>query len=382
MNKETSSATNTSQSPDPARSKEYHRMKNHLFFVNLFLDVVVLSIFFFSGLSGQLKSWAIQYSSAAWIFNGMYITVFSLMMSCVHFPLSFFSEYIWEHRFELSNQTWQEWLIDDIKKTLLGLLLMLILVEGIYFFLAKFPTSWWIWAGAFWLTLSFVLAKIMPNVIIPIFYKYKSIDDEGLRQRIFQLFKKCGVALKDVYAIDFSKKTKKANAFLCGMGNNRRVVLSDTLISDFSADEIESVVAHELGHYKHRDIFKLLLLNTAVIFLSFYLMYRIFAWAVPAFGLTGIDDIAFFPMFMLAFIVFGLIVTPALNAYSRYLERAADLYSLQQVPQVETFISMMDKLGVMNLAEQNPSRLVEIFFYDHPPLEKRIAFAKKYAASV
>ncbi|MCD4779865.1 MAG: M48 family metallopeptidase [Candidatus Omnitrophica bacterium] len=363
---------------DLDQSKRYHQLKNRLYFFSLFIDVLVLLFIFFSGYSQNIKLWAQRLSGMPVIFNGLYLIVFSLLMSVVHFPMSVFSGFYWEHRFQLSNQSFTQWFWDDLKKTLLGLALVLVMIEFVYFFLAQFPDSWWLWAGAFWLFISFVIVKITPHFIIPLFYKYKNIEDEELRQRIFILFKNCQVSLNDIYAIDMSSKTKAANAFLCGMGRTRRVVLSDTLISNFSIDEIESVVAHELGHYKHHDILRLLAVNTVVIFSLFYMMYRLFDSAVPYFGLTGIDDISFFPVFILTFILVSFLITPALNAFSRLLERDADLYGLQNTTNKGSFVSMMNKLGEMNLAEKNPSPMVEMFFYDHPPVGKRIAFAQQY----
>jgi len=358
--------------------KDYNRVKNRLFFVSLFLDTAVLLIFFSSGLSLGLKNYSAQFSSHPVLINGIYIFVLCFGFYVIHFPLSVFKGYFWEHKFHLSNQKFSHWLIDDLKKGALGLTIALLLLEMIYLFLGRFPNEWWIWAGCFWLLVSFILAKLTPNVIIPLFFKYESIDNQDLRKRIFDLFKSCQVSLKDVYAINLSSKTKKANAFLCGIGNNRRVVLSDTLLSNFSETEIEAVVAHELGHYKHKDILKLLFVNSILIFLSFYLIHLFFQFALLKFELTGMDDISFLPIVMLAFMIFGLLTTPLLNAYSRKIERAADKFSLQKTKRPEDFISMMNRLGEMNLSEFTPSKFTEIFFYDHPPITKRIAFAEKF----
>jgi len=184
--------------------------------------------------------------------------------------------------------------------------------------------------------------------------------------------------LKDIFSINFSSKTKKANAFLCGIGKNRRVVLSDTLLSSFTADEIETVIAHELAHYKHKDIFKLLVANALIIFLGFYLLNKFLYFAVIHFHLNRIDDIAFLPILLLVFMLFGLLTAPLLNGYSRLLEKQADQFSLETTKKPMDFISMMNKLCEMNLGEFKPNRLVEIFFYDHPPVYKRIQLAEKY----
>jgi len=204
------------------------------------------------------------------------------------------------------------------------------------------------------------------------------VEDRGLRDKIFKLFQTCQVALDNVYAINLSSKTKKANAFVCGIGKGRRVCLSDTLISEFSPSEIEVVVAHELGHLKHKDIFKLLIVNALIILTGLFWVNKILKMSVNSFSLKAIDDISFFPVLAFVFVIFGFLTTPLLNGYSRFIEKKADQFSIEITKKPLDFISTMNKLGKMNLSEINPSRTVEIFFYDHPPINKRIAFAKSF----
>jgi STE24 endopeptidase len=176
--------------------------------------------------------------------------------------------------------------------------------------------------------------------------------------------------------IDLSKKSKKANAFICGFGQSRRVVLSDTLVRNFTAAEIEAVVAHELGHYKNRDILKLIVINSAFIYFSFFIVDMALQEVLLRMGGMAIYDIAGFPIFALMMLLLSLLMTPALNACSRAIEAAADRFSIGVTRAPDVFISMMDKLGRMNLAEYEPSVFNEIMFYDHPPIAKRIKFAR------
>lgn len=357
-------------------SKAYHRVKNVLFLVGLILDFSILLVIFLSGFSASIKEFACQISSNTFIINAVYFLIFSSVMYALHFPLSIFSGFTWEHKFKLSNQSFFQWLRDDFKKALLGFTVSLVAVEVIYFLLGRFPENWWIAAVFFWLLLTIVIAQLTPNVIIPLFYKYSSIENQILRERILVLFRNCQVPLKNVYAINLSSKTKKANAFFCGLGHNRRVVLSDTLVSNFTVEEIEAVVAHELGHLKHRDILKMIFVNSLISIVGFYFLDIFLKGSLYYFGLKGINDITFFPILILSFVCFGLITTPLLNAYSRRIEVQADRFCLQTTRNPDHFISMMRKLGEMNLAEFKPNRFIEIFFYDHPPLEKRIQLAK------
>lgn len=361
---------------DPA--KAYHRLKNSLFFITLFLDLALLLIFFFSGLSQHLKSLVSTWSGQPLLLNGLYFAFFAAGFYIIHLPLNFYSHYLIEHRFKLSTQTVAGWIAEEFKGAILGFGISLLFVEVIYLLLGRFPNNWWIGAGLFWLLVSFVLARITPSIIIPLFFKYQPVHSESLKKRIFGLFDRCQTGLKDIYAIDFSKKTKKANAMLCGMGKGRRVILSDTLLEHFNDDEIELVVAHELGHYKHRDIAKMLALNTVLIFIGFYLIHLYFRHAVAAYQLSGIDDISFLPVVLSAFMVYNLATGPVLNGYSRWIEREADRFSIETTRRPTVFISMMQKLGEMNLAESEPSRFIEWFLYDHPPIGKRIAFARGF----
>jgi len=363
---------------DSDQSKLYHKGKKLVFFLGLILDFIFLAAFFVTGFSLFLRQWAQGFSSYPLVFRAVYMAVFCLIFYAIHGPLNYFVGFRWEHRFKLSNQKFGAWFADEIKKSLLSFIIMLVFVEILYVILGTFPRHWWILASGVWLFISLFLAQIMPHVIIPIFYKYSQIDDADLKERIFSLFKKCRVTLKDVYAINFSAKTKKANAFVCGLGSQRRVVLGDTLIEDFTKEEIGAVVAHELGHYVAKDILKLIVVNTALIFLGFFLIDKVLAIVLARSGGLTINDIAVFPVFALALMVFGFLVTPLLNAFSCYLETQADRFSLTLTEDPQSFIGMMSKLGQKNLAEMNPSRFDEIMFYDHPPIAKRIKLAKNY----
>jgi STE24 endopeptidase len=363
---------------DLSRSRDYQRMKNGLFFFSLGLDCLLLLFFFASGMSVALKNAVMAHTAHPMVVHAAYVVVFSSFLYAFHFPTHLFSGFFWEHKFGLSNQTFIAWFKDELKGALLGLAMAMILIEAVYLFLGRFPLYWWIAAGSFWFFFSFILAKITPDVIIPLFYKYQPIGKESLRARMFALFKKCEVGLKDIFAIDMSAKSNKANAFLCGLGNNRRVVLGDTLLKDFSEEEIEIVVAHELAHYKHKDIAKLLLANASVVFAGFYLIHLFLRFAVDAYQLSGLDDIAFLPILLLSFSLFIFMTAPVLNGYSRRLERQADKFAIETTRNPEGFIGMIRKLGEKNLAEFEPSTFIEIFLYDHPPIAKRIAYARAF----
>jgi len=310
------------------------------------------------------------------LLNGAYFIVLSVILYCAGFPFDFYEGFIVEHRFKLSNQTLSNYLQDNLKKAIISLIIGVIVIEGLYLFLEKFAQAWWIFAAVGWFCLTVILTKITPSVIIPLFYKYLPLEDEALRERIKELFIKTKTPLKDVSMINFSSKTKKLNAAVVGFGKNRRVILADTLLGELSHDEIISIVAHELGHYKNKDTVKIIMFSAVVTTVLFFLSDIVLKRSFSFFGYEAIFDIAGFPLFALIMLVLGFLVLPLQNGFVRSLEEKADSYSICLTKTPDIFISMMEKLSAKNLADMNPSKFVEIMLYDHPPIAQRIRLAQ------
>ncbi len=359
-----------------SEAKEYHKIKNRLFVVNIVFSALALMAFIFSGFSSSLKASLSGFSSNALLLNGMFILVISLIFYALGFPLEFYEGFTLEHRFKLSNQGLGGYLKDNLKKSLLSLVIGLIAIEVLYLFLSGFARVWWILAAIGWFILTVVLSKIAPNVFIPLFYKYLPLKDEELRQKIKEMFLQSGTPLKDVYMIDFSAKTKKLNAMVAGFGKGRRVILTDNLLAELSHDEILSIVAHELGHYKNKDTIKIIVFSAAITAILFFLSDMILRRSFHYFNYSSIADIAGFPLFCLVMLVLGLFSLPLQNGFIRVLETRADLYSLKLTQKPEVFISMMEKLAQKNLADVQPGEFVEFMLYDHPPIGKRIKLAQ------
>lgn len=363
---------------DRRSSQRYHRIKNRLFFLNVAINILALLLFSASGLSIHLKEAIGGISRHLLVVNGLYALVFGVYLSLVGLPLGFYEGFLLERRFGLSNQNLLSWLKDALKNLALGSVVLIIAVEALYLFLGRFPQSWWLWATGFWLLLTVAIARLTPSLLIPLFFKYRRLENPGLQEKLFSLLEKCRVKIRAIFYIDFSRKSKKANAFICGIANNRRLVLTDTLLKEFSEDEIAAVVAHEAAHYRHHDIIKLIMANTAVSFLSFYLMALGLKDLSKQMGLTRIDDIAFLPVLALGIFLLGLIMLPAINGFSRSLEKRADWFCLEKTRDPESFISLMTKLGELNLADFCPPPAVEWLLYDHPPIAKRIKLAEGF----
>ena len=358
-------------------AKSYHRIKNSLFVVNLLFSLLVLLVIIFSGFSIWLKEIIEEYTHNLFFLNGLYIIALSVFLYVLGLPLELYEGYFLERRFKLSNQSLAGYFKDNLKKSLLSLVIALVAIEVLYLFLGRFAQIWWILAALAWFFLTIILAKITPNIFVPLFYKYLPLKDVELKNKIMEMFKNSGTKLKDVYMIDFSSKTKKLNAAVAGFGNNRRVILTDNLLSELSHDEILAIVAHELGHYKNKDTIKVISFSALITGILFFLSDVILKKSFSYFGYASIADISGFPLLCLVMLILGLFSLPLQNGFIRSLETMADLYSLKAIGQADVFISMMEKLAAKNLAELNPSKFIELMLYDHPPIGKRIEFARR-----
>jgi STE24 endopeptidase len=226
-----------------------------------------------------------------------------------------------------------------------------------------------------------IFAQLAPVLLFPIFYKFVPLNNQALRDRLVRLSERAGTRVRGVYEWKLSEKSKKANAALTGLGNTRRIILADTLLQNYSDDEIEAVLAHELGHHVHGHIFKSIMLQMAVTFVGFWAANEALRYATgPMRMFATLSDFANLPLLALVSAVLSLILLPALNAYSRFNERQADRYCWKSVTNVGPFITAMDKLSAQNLSEKTPSRLVEVFFHSHPAVWRRIAAARDFSA--
>jgi STE24 endopeptidase len=361
-------------------AKKYSQIKNILFGVELVLTLLFLYIMATQGPSVWIRNFVEEVSRNPWVQTAVYFLVFGAVYAAVTFTLDMFQGFSLEKKFSLSTQTFGGWLLDYSKKLLVGGMIFFILVEVLYLFLRHFAATWWIWTAVFWILFTIVLSRVAPVLILPLFFKIKPLADKDLYARLTSLAFKCDTAVKGVYEMDMSKKTVKANAALAGLGKTRRIILGDTLLKEFTHDEIEAVLAHELGHHKKGHIMKLLVFGAAANFLGFYIVSLVFNSLSWHLNLRGIYDLAGFPFLLLIFFFFALIMMPVQNGLNRAFEREADRFALEITGNPDAFISMMGKLGDQNLADREPNRLIEIFLYAHPPIGKRLKAAEEFKA--
>ncbi len=364
------------------QAKEYARIKRRLWLADTAFSAVYALAWLLLGWAAGLRAWLAVPITENWLLIVAFVAIFGGIYFVLNLPLSYYSGFVLPHRFDQSNQTLKDWVVDQLKGLLIAVPLGLILLEGLYAFLRAFPDTWWLWAAGALLIFQVLLVNLAPVLIMPLFNKYVPLGDEhaDLSERLLKLAERAKTKVQGVYTFDMSRRTKAANAALTGIGNTRRIILGDTLINEFTSDEIETVLAHELGHQVHKDIPLLIGLGTLTTLLGFYLVSLMLNWVVSAFRFDGPADIAGLPAFMLVLGAYGLLTMPIENAFSRWRERMADEYSLQITGKKEAFASAFVRLANQNLSEIDPEAWVVFMFYDHPPLNERIEMIRSFDA--
>lgn len=356
-------------------AKKYARLMRRLSFAELTVVGVLLLVLVFGGISVKLSH--LLAFPQPWA-SALYFVILVVGLGIILMPLTYYQGFILPQRYGLSNQTIGAWLRDRAKASALGTLLALAVVILVYFLLDRLPDVWWLWAGVLLLLLSLLLTRLTPTLLLPLFFKLEPLGDVELKQRLMNLAKRDQTQIVGVFTMDLSSKGTTANAMLAGLGKTRSIILSDTLLQQYSPDEVEVILAHELGHHLHRDIPKFIAVQAVMILLAFYLAALVLKASLVPFGFQGIADVAAFPLLFLSLAAFGMVVTPLINAYSRYVETSADEAALELTANPQAFVTAMTKLTDQNLIVANPGRWVEFLFYDHPPYTRRVDLARRY----
>ncbi|MGZ4787644.1 MAG: M48 family metallopeptidase [Terriglobales bacterium] len=373
----TFSATST-QPQDSAEARTYNRIRRRLTIADLLLNFAFLIVLLATGLNGTLRDWSYRASGQRYSLAVFFYVFMLLVISkAIGFAVDYYGFRV-EHQFNLSNQKIKSWLWDETKSWLIGLMIAVILVELIYGTIRIAPMKWWLIAWAIYNGLAIFFAQIAPVVLFPLFYKFYPLTNEELKQRLIKLSENAGTRVRGIYEWKLSEKSKKANAALAGLGATRRIILADTLLQQYSPDEIEAVLAHELGHHVHKHILKSIVLQVGISLIGFWVVAQGLAYAVDRDMFPSVHDFASLPLLVLMTTVMSFILMPVMNAYSRQKEREADRYCFKSIPKITPFISSMNKLADQNLSERTPSRLVELWFHSHPPVAKRIAAAEAW----
>jgi STE24 endopeptidase len=362
--------------------KRYHRLKLTASLLSLALSLgflAVTALLFGPWIDRLVGEW---FGNNRWVRLTALGFFYAAGLQLSTLPLDFWSDFILEHRYELSNQTFLQWAWKQIKGYLVGGPLGLLLLWGLYGFLWYSGPAWWLWAAGGWLLVTLVLGRLVPVLLLPLFYKVTPVDDAALSERFQKLVAGTGLSIEGIYRLHLSAETRKANAALAGMGRTRRVLLGDTLMDQFSPEEVEVVFAHEVGHHVHRHLPKIIAVSVVLAAAGFWLVDLILGRLAEPLGYTGLSDgtpafksPAALPLLMLVLMLFGLLVGPAQNALSRFFERQCDRYALDRTGRPDAYRSAFIKLARINKADADPHPLIVWLFDDHPPIRERLAMA-------
>jgi len=365
--------------PDSPEAQRYNRIKRWLGIADFAVGFGLLIVLLVTGWTGDLRDlayqWGRQYYTVSLI---LYVVMLMLLTKVIGIGLEYYGFRL-EHNYHLSNQKLGSWLWDQVKGFLVSVILAAIVAVVLYSILREYALHWWLLSWAVFLGLFVLMAQIAPVVLFPIFYKFEPLQNEDLKARLVRLSERAGTRVRGVYKWNLSEKSNKANAALTGLGSTRRIILADTLLDNYSPEEIEAVLAHELGHHVHRHILKSIGVQAIVTLVGFWAANLVLHVAVDRWHMfETLSDFANMPLLILVATLLSLLLMPALNAYSRFNERQADRYAFRSISTVTPFISSMNKLASQNLAERTPSKLVEWLFHSHPSISRRVQAAEAW----
>jgi len=364
------------------KAARYHRLRRRASLASTVTAALFLLLLLVTGTSALIRDWSGSLVSGSFFLSVVLYTAALMLISIVvQLPFSVYEDLVVERRYGLSTQTTGKWCLDQVKGAAVGIFLGAIAALIVVALQQWTPDYWWAAAAVCFCVLLIGLAQLAPVVLLPLFYDFKPLDRASLVDRLVALAERAGARVLGVFEWRMSDRTKKANAALTGIGRTRRILLSDTLLAEHSDDEIEVILAHELAHHVYRDIWTGLALEAGLILAGFYLADVALTALGTSFGLMGKGDVAALPLVLLAAGAVSIALLPFLNAMSRSHERRADRYALEMTRNVDAFVSAMKRLAAVNLAEERPSRVVEVLFYTHPPTAARVAAARAWKKS-
>jgi STE24 endopeptidase len=359
----------------------YQRTKNIHYFADQGYSILFIGLFLFLGISAFLRRQIEKLTKKRFWVVAFYTIGFLIVSFIVGFPSSYYG-FSLEHKYQLSNQTFSGWFGEELLGLLVMTIIVLIAVEGIYLALKKAPRTWWIYVSVVFIFFTVVLVNLAPVLIMPLFNVYTPLPQGELRDRLVQLSHKAGVEVEDIFTMDMSKQTKKANAMFTGLGNTKRIVLGDNMVDQFTTDEVEVVIAHEMGHNLMHHIWKGIALASVIAAIGFFIIHLTGPWIISRFKnrlkIDNLADVASLPLIILIIMIYGIITMPVAPAFSRQMERQTDKFAIDMTHKNDAFITAMEKLVYMNLSDPEPNPAIEFLLYDHPPISKRIKFAQEY----
>ena len=366
------------------KAADYTQAKAKVSLIDITLSAAVLLCWTLLGGLDWLNRWLLASMGPGLWQQLALLACFAVISALIELPLSLYQTFRLEQRFGFNQMTPALWLGDLLKSTLVAAIIGLPLAALILWLMGSTGPLWWLWAWGAWTAFNLLLMWIFPSFIAPLFNKFEPLADEGLKSRVTRLMERCGFAAKGLFVMDGSRRSAHANAYFTGFGNSKRVVFFDTLLRQLSPGEVEAVLAHELGHFKHKHISKRMVLMFGVSLLGFALLGWLSQqlWFYTGLGVSvllgpNIDVAAennalALLLFMLAVPVFSFFVTPLMSAMSRRDEFEADAYAMQQADGAQLASALL-KLYEDNASTLTPDPWYVSFYYSHPPAVDRLA---------
>lgn len=368
---------------DASRARRYRRLKLTLYGASLMSSVLENTWFAASGTSARWRQRLTAFTSRPLLADAAYLTSVQLAKSAIGLPLAYTSGYLVERAFGLTRRSPGSWFAERAKDLSLSTAINVPLTTVAFAVIARRPRDWWLVLSGVSVPLMILVTRVGPVVIAPLFNRFDPIDDAGLASRIRTLGDRAGVQIVDVYRMDMSQQTEKANAFFTGIGGAKRIVLADTLMDRFQPAEIDGVVAHELGHQVHGDIWRMVGMVASGGFGIAYVLHRVMPVIIRESrrltGVMGTDDVAALPLYSLVLTGIGIGAQPVQAAISRRIERRTDQYALVLTGDGNAYANAMERLASQNLTEPNPPRWLVWLMYSHPPTSERVAAARAFA---
>ena len=358
-----------------ALARELFRSRLRLGSLRAGLFVIAVLAFLALGWSLALREWALE--GPAWAAVFRYVSPLYLGLWALGLPFAGYA-HVLDRRYGLSRQGWLGWALDDVKAGLLGYGFAFVAVAVLYWLLAEFPGTWWIIAWGLGLAFALLASVVVPVLLVRVFFRLERLNDSLLEERFRELAKRAGVLVIGVFVLRASAKTARSNAALAGFGRARRVIVTDTLLSSHTPDEIETILAHELAHQKHRDFAIGLGVFASISLIIVGLLQVGFPWATDRAGLQGIADLAGLPILMLLTAAISTVLGPLDRSFSRWREARADRLALDLTLKPEAFAAAFVKLHDANLSLARPPRLFELLMMTHPAGWRRVSRARTF----